>query len=102
MIWIGNILARIPLTQWGSVYFDNQFCCSATPLVAMTYTGGGTEHCYNSIDSVRISFHHCSLCRGPPKRKVFAVALRSSSIEGRTLQANTVGKFVISSFLINY
>ncbi len=40
MIWIGNILARIPLTQWGSVYFDNQFCCSATPLFAITYTGG--------------------------------------------------------------
>ncbi|MEJ5287525.1 MAG: hypothetical protein WHV60_09980 [Bacteroidota bacterium] len=40
MIWIGNILARIPLTQWGSVYFDNQFCCSVTHLFAITYTGG--------------------------------------------------------------
>ncbi|QLH53650.1 MAG: hypothetical protein CH6_1837 [Candidatus Kapaibacterium sp.] len=40
MIWIGNIPALIPLTQWGSVYFDNQSCCSVTPLFTITYGGG--------------------------------------------------------------
>ncbi|MEJ5287200.1 MAG: hypothetical protein WHV60_08325 [Bacteroidota bacterium] len=38
MVWFGNIPARIPLTQWGSVYFDNQVCCSVTPLFTITYT----------------------------------------------------------------
>ncbi|MEJ5287517.1 MAG: hypothetical protein CH6_0521 [Candidatus Kapaibacterium sp.] len=81
MIWFRNISARIPLTQWGSVYFEHQACLFVTPLVAMTYTGG-TEHCYDSIDSVRISFHHCSLCRGTPKGKVFAGTLDRGTIKG--------------------
>ncbi|ROL57683.1 hypothetical protein D9V84_02880 [Bacteroidetes/Chlorobi group bacterium Naka2016] len=68
MIWFENIPARISLSQWGSVYFENHTCCFATPLVAITYTGGGgTELCYNSIDSLRVPFHFCSSCRGPPK-----------------------------------
>ncbi|MEJ5287632.1 MAG: hypothetical protein WHV60_10525 [Bacteroidota bacterium] len=41
MIWFSNISARIPLTQWGSVYFENHICCSVTPLFTITYTGGG-------------------------------------------------------------
>ncbi|MEJ5287474.1 MAG: hypothetical protein ACK42G_04305 [Candidatus Kapaibacteriota bacterium] len=39
MVWFGNIPALIPLTHWGSVYFDNQSCCSVTPLFTITYTG---------------------------------------------------------------
>ncbi|ROL57928.1 hypothetical protein D9V84_04210 [Bacteroidetes/Chlorobi group bacterium Naka2016] len=41
MIWFGNTPARISLTQWGSVYFENHTCCFATPSFAITYTGGG-------------------------------------------------------------
>ncbi|QLH52981.1 MAG: hypothetical protein CH6_0499 [Candidatus Kapaibacterium sp.] len=67
MVWFGNIPARNPITQRGSVCFDKHICCFVTPLVAIIYTGGGgTEPCYNSIDSVRIPLHHCSRCRGPP------------------------------------
>ncbi|MFN3269803.1 MAG: hypothetical protein ACK42G_04365, partial [Candidatus Kapaibacteriota bacterium] len=44
--------------------------------------GGGTEHYYNSIDSVRIPYHHCSSCRAPPKRKVFAGTLNRRTIKG--------------------
>ncbi|MEJ5287523.1 MAG: hypothetical protein WHV60_09970 [Bacteroidota bacterium] len=50
MIWIGNIPARIPFTQWGSVFFDNQICCSVTPLFTITYTGGGGDRTLLQFD----------------------------------------------------
>ncbi|MEJ5285987.1 MAG: hypothetical protein WHV60_02105 [Bacteroidota bacterium] len=39
------------------------------PSFTITYTGGGTEFCYKTIDSVPIPYHHCSRCRAPPNEK---------------------------------
>ncbi|ROL57915.1 hypothetical protein D9V84_04145 [Bacteroidetes/Chlorobi group bacterium Naka2016] len=66
MIWVGNITARFPLTQWGSVYFENHTCCFVTHSYAITYTGGRTELCFVAIDATPALAKQCSNCRGPP------------------------------------